>query len=59
MVGHTYPDKDILFMRIAEEANLLLCECSVDWSDHRHIHVNGKNGSSFQIIARYGLTYIM
>ena len=55
MVGHNYPDKEILLMRIAEEANLLLCECSIDRSDHRRIHVNGKKGSSFQVIARYGL----
>ena len=30
-------------------------ECSVDRSDHRRVHVNGKKGSTFHVTARYGL----
>jgi hypothetical protein len=56
-VNHTYPDKEILLIRIAEEANLKHCEVSIDRSDNHRVHANGRNGSTFVVRVYFGLNH--
>ena len=54
-VGHNYPTKEILMMRIAEEANLKNCEVAIGRSDARRLHVKGRKGVPFSVKASFGL----
>jgi hypothetical protein len=56
-VNHTYPYKEILLMRIVEEANQKHCEVSIDRSDNHHVHGNGRNGSTFVVRGYFGLNH--
>ena len=56
-VNHTYPDKEILPMQIAEEANQKHREVSINRSDNHHVHANGRNGFTFVVRAYFGLNH--
>jgi hypothetical protein len=51
LVDHTFPSKDILFIRIAEEANLSGINVSVKRSDDFRVEVVGSKQSKFAVIA--------
>jgi len=51
VVGHTFYDKEILLLRIAEEANLSGCQVSLKRSDDYRVHDYGSDGSSFCVKA--------
>jgi hypothetical protein len=52
-VGHTFPCKELVLMRIAEEANIAGCPVSLVRSDDKRVHAHGRNGSSLSIKAGY------
>ena len=43
-VGHTFPTKEILLLRIAEEASLLGVRITIKWSDRFQVMVIAING---------------
>jgi hypothetical protein len=45
--GHTFPTKEILLIRIAEEANFCGCQIAIVWSNNYQVHVRGCAGSLF------------
>jgi hypothetical protein len=49
--GHTFPTKEILLIRIAEEANFCGCQIAIVQSDNYQVYVRGYAGSLFQIKA--------
>ena len=51
VVGHTFYDKEILLLRIAEEANLSGCQVSLKRSDDYRVHGYGSDGSYFCVKA--------
>jgi hypothetical protein len=51
LVGHTFPDKELLLLRIAEEANLSGCQVSSKRSGDYRVHIYGSDGSSFCVKA--------
>jgi hypothetical protein len=48
-VYHTYPSKEIVLIRIAEEANYSGCAVSIGRSDFMRVHAYGRNGSKFVV----------
>jgi hypothetical protein len=46
--GHTFPMKEILLIRIAEEANFCGCQIAIVQSDNYQVYVRGCAGSFFQ-----------
>jgi hypothetical protein len=52
-VGHTFPCKELVLMRIAEEANIAGCPVSLVRSDDKRVHAHGRSGSSLSIKAGY------
>ena len=53
LIGHTFPTKEVLLIRIAEEANFCGCQIAIQRSDNFKIHSHGMDGSSFSIQATY------
>jgi hypothetical protein len=49
--GHTFPTKDILLIRIAEEANFCGCQIAIVQNDNYQVCIRGCAGSLFQIKA--------
>ncbi len=49
--GHTFPTKDILLIRIAEEANFCGCQIAIVQSNNYQVYVRGCAGSLFQVKA--------
>ena len=54
LLGHTFPFKDMLMMRIAEEANLYGVRVKTTRSDSFQLCVKGVDGDSFHVKAVYG-----
>jgi hypothetical protein len=54
--GHTFPDKEIVLMRIMEEANLYGVWVKIIWSDGLQLDARGLNGDPFRVVAYYGTT---
>ena len=54
LLGHTFPFKDMLMMRIAEEANLYGVRVKTTRSDSFQLCVKGVDGDSFHVKAIYG-----
>jgi hypothetical protein len=54
--GHTFPDKEIILMRIVEEANLYGVRIKIIWSDGLQVNARGVNGDPFHVVAYYGTT---
>jgi hypothetical protein len=52
-VGHNYPSKDILLMRIAEEANLHNVEAATIRSCDKRVFFQGRAGAVFTVKARH------
>ncbi len=48
-VGHTFPSKELVLIRIAEEANFCGCPVSLVRSDDLRVHAMGRNGSGFVV----------
>jgi hypothetical protein len=57
MLDHTFPTKEVLLLRITEEANLSGCHVSSKRSDDYRVQVVGSSDSSFKINAVYSYTY--
>ena len=53
LVGHTFPTKELVLMRIAEEANLFGVRVGIKRSDHLQIRVHAY-GDPFHVHASYG-----
>jgi hypothetical protein len=54
--GHTFPDKEIVLMRIVKEANLYGVRIKIIWSDGFQVDAKGVNGDPFHGVAYYGAT---
>ncbi len=54
--GHTFPDKEIILMRIVEEANLYGVLIKIIRSDGFQMDARGVNGDPFHVVAYYGTT---
>jgi hypothetical protein len=54
--GHTFPDKETLLMRVAEEANLYGVWIKIVHSDGLHADVRGADGDRFHVLGYSGLT---
>jgi hypothetical protein len=54
--GHTFPDKEIVLMRIMEEENLYGVWIKIVWSDGLQVDARGLNGDPFHVVAYYGTT---
>ncbi len=54
--GHTFPDKEIVLMRIIEEANLYSVRIKIIRSDGFQVDARGVNGDPFYVVAYYGTT---
>jgi hypothetical protein len=54
--GHTFPDKETLLMRVAEEANLYGVWIKIVRSDGLQVDVRGADGDPFHVLGYYGLT---
>ena len=46
LVGHTFPDKELLLLRIGEEANISGCRVSCKRSDDYRVQIYGSDSSS-------------
>jgi hypothetical protein len=57
MLDHTFPTKEVLLLRITEEANLSGCHVSSKRSDDYRVQVLGSSYSSFKIKAVYSSTF--
>ena len=53
--GHTFPNKETLLMRVAEEANLFGVWIKIVRSDGLQVDVRGADGDLFHILGYYGL----
>jgi hypothetical protein len=51
LVNHTFPTRELLNLRIAEEANLYGCNITVKRSDDFRLAVIGNKDSSFRVDA--------
>ncbi len=51
-VGHNYPSKEILLLRIAEEANLHNVEVASVRICLKHVYFDGRGGANFKVRAR-------
>jgi hypothetical protein len=49
MEGHTFPNKEILLMRIAKEANILSVQVGIKRSDQFQLVVKGLKGKPFHV----------
>ena len=49
MEGHTFPNKEILLMRIAKEANILGVQVGIKRSDQFQLVVKGLKGKRFHV----------
>jgi hypothetical protein len=56
IVGHNYPSKEILLMRIAEEANLHNVEAATIRSCDKRVYFQGRAGATFTVKARHSET---
>ncbi len=54
-VDHNYPSKEVLLMRIGEEANLHNVEVANVRSCDRRVHYDGREGAQFKVRARLSL----
>ncbi len=54
--GHTFLDKEIVLMRIVEEANLYGVGIKIIRSDGLQVDARGLNGDPFHVVAYYGPT---
>jgi hypothetical protein len=54
--GHTFPDKETLLMRVAEEANLFGVWIKIV-RDGLQVDVRGVNGDPFHVVGYYGLNH--
>ncbi len=52
--GHTFPDKETLLMRVAEEANLFGVWTKIVCSDGLQVDVRGANGNPFHVVGYFG-----
>ena len=50
-VGHNYPSKEVLLLRIAEEANLHNIEVASVRSCNKRVYFDGRGGSQFKVRA--------
>jgi hypothetical protein len=57
ILDHTFPTKEVLLLRITEEANLSSCHVSSKRSDDYRVKIVGSSDSSFKINAVYSSTY--
>ena len=55
MLDHTFPTKEVLLLRITEEANLSGCHVSSKRSDDYRVQVVGSSDSLFKIYAVFHL----
>ena len=53
--GHTFPNKETLLMRVAEEANLFGVWTKIVHSDGLQVDVRGADGDPFHVLGYYGL----
>ncbi len=53
--GHTFPDKETLLMRVAEEAHLFGVWIKIVRSDGLQVDVRGADGDPFHVVGYYGL----
>jgi hypothetical protein len=53
--GHTFPNKETLLMRVAEEANLFGVWIKIVRSDGLQVDVRGADGDPFHVVGYYGL----
>ena len=51
-VGHNYPSKEVLLLRIAEEANLHNIEVASVRSCNKRVYFDGRGGSQFKVRMR-------
>ena len=51
LIGHTFPAKEILLIRIVEEANFCGCQITIQRSVNFKVHAHGLGGSLFRIKA--------
>ena len=56
LVDHTFPLKELLLLRIAEEANFYGCPVAANRSDDKRVQVIGCAGSSFCVRAVFSLS---
>jgi hypothetical protein len=54
--GHTFPDKEIVLIRIVEEANLYGVRIKIIRSDGLQVDTRGVNCDPFHVITYYGTT---
>jgi hypothetical protein len=54
--GHTFSDKEIVLMKIVEEANLYGVRIKIIWSDGLQVDARGINGDPFHVVAYHGTT---
>jgi hypothetical protein len=59
LVDHTFPLKELLLLRIAEEANFSGCQVTANRSDNKRVQVIGCAGSSFSVRAVFSLSFGM
>ena len=52
-IGHTFPTKEVLLIRIAEEAIFCGCQIAIQRSDNLKVHAHGMGGLLFSIQATY------
>jgi hypothetical protein len=57
MLDHTFPTKEVLLLRITEEANFSGCHVSSKRSDDYRVQVVGSSYSSFKIKSLYLSTF--
>jgi hypothetical protein len=57
MLDHTFPTKEVLLLRITEEANLNGCHVSSKRSADYRVQVVGSSDSLFKIYAVFSSTY--
>jgi hypothetical protein len=55
--GHTFPDKETLLMRVAEEANLFGVWIKIVRIDGLQVDVRGADGDPFHVVGYYGLNH--
>ena len=53
LIGHAFPTKEILLIRMAEEADFCGCQIAIWLSDNFKVHSHGMGGLLFSIQASY------
>ena len=51
--GHTFPNKDVMLMRIQEETNLCGKQIIIDLGDYFQVRINEMYGGNFKVKAAW------